>query len=89
MLKSYFELCKTSGQCRLFGGLSFDHCALNAISYITKHGSEKNMVLVTGGPYKDENRPISHICCYTFTPYNRDLPKILIFAQAHWDGHAR
>jgi short subunit dehydrogenase-like uncharacterized protein len=49
----------------------------------------KNMVLATNGPYKDENRPITHVCCYTFTPYNRDLPKILIFAQAHWDGHAK
>jgi hypothetical protein len=53
MLKSYFNLCKTSDQLRLFGGLSFDHCALNAKSYILKNDSEKNMVLATGGPYKD------------------------------------
>ena len=65
-------------------GLAMDHVALNV-----QTRKLEDMILVKEGKYNGKFRPTSHLCCFVLTPYDRDLPKFLIFAQQCYDGKAR
>ena len=84
MLSRIATSIRTKGQTHIPCGLSMDFVALNV-----QCRDEKNMMEATEGKYKGTMRPISHLCAYVLTPYNRFLPKFLLFAQCAWDGKAR
>ena len=61
---------------RISGNLSLDFCAFNPKSWIEQDGTLHNYVYMIN---KDAWCPITHGCAYVFTPFDRNLPKLLIF----------
>ncbi|CAL5977716.1 Hypothetical_protein [Hexamita inflata] len=72
-LSSYAKELKANGSNTVYVGLSSDFCYFNVQSYENEDG---------------QLLPIRAACAFTICPYNRDLPKTLIYFKPAVDGSA-
>ncbi|CAL6003103.1 Conserved_hypothetical protein [Hexamita inflata] len=87
-LSQYAKKLKASGAHTVYVGLSSDFCYFNVQSYEDENGSKVNYSEATHGKHKGQLLPTRAACAFTVCPYDRDLPKTLIYFKPTVDGPA-